>query len=135
MYVTDSPTRGIWAYDYDAESGSISNKRMFFKLNEDDEGVLDGCTIDTDGNLWAAVHEGSRLLKISPEGKVIGQVKIPAWKATCPCFGGPDLDELFITTAGVGDGEKAPEGSGAHGSLFRVKTAAKGLRSNKFGPF
>ncbi|KAF8540990.1 putative anterior fat body protein [Trichophaea hybrida] len=118
IYFTDSPTRGIFAYNYDADSGEISNKRVFFQLC-DKEGVPDGCTIDTEGHLWVAVHEGSRVIRISPQGEVVSQITLPAWKVTCPTFGGPDFNE-FITTAGVDAGEKTPNGSRDHGNMFRA---------------
>ncbi|KAF8245205.1 SGL-domain-containing protein [Wilcoxina mikolae CBS 423.85] len=135
MYFTDSPTRGIFTYDYDADSGAISNKRVFFQLRNDEEGVPDGCTIDTEGHLWVAVHEGSRVIRISPQGEVVSQITLPAWKVTCPAFGGPDFNELFITTAEVDAGEKTPNGSRDNGNVFRTKTRATGLRPNKFGAF
>lgn len=97
--------------------------------------MLDGCTIDTEGNLWAAVHEGSRVIKLNLAGEVVAKVVMPAWRITCPTFGGKELDRLFVTTAGVQDGEETPEGSGYHGAVFKIKTQAKGARSNKFGAF
>jgi len=51
MYSTDSPTRSVFAYNYDAESSAISNKRVFFQLHDDEESVLDGCMIDLEGHL------------------------------------------------------------------------------------
>ncbi|KAI5803799.1 hypothetical protein EDC01DRAFT_611716 [Geopyxis carbonaria] len=133
MYFTDSPSKAIFAYDFDVEAGSVSNKRVFFQLGDDEGGVLDGCTIDQGGCLWVAHHEGSRVIQISPQGKVISQINIPAWKATCPAFGGLGFNELFITTAGVEDDDEGkPVGSTDNGSLFRIQTAAKGLRSNQF---
>ncbi|RPA97393.1 regucalcin like protein [Choiromyces venosus 120613-1] len=123
MYFTDSPTRNIVAYDYDSETGSVSNKRTLFTVEE--EGVVpDGCTIDTEGFLWIALHEGSRVIRIPPEGKILGKI-------TCPIFGGLDLNELF-TTAGVGEEEPKPEGSVDNGAVFRIRTSSKGLPANKF---
>jgi len=135
MYWTDSPTRSIFAFDYEPVTGTIANRRTFYTLTDDSNSVIDGFTIDTDGHLWAAVHEGGCVLRISPEGKVVAQVKVPAWKVTCPCFGGPDLDWLYITSAGIDDPSEAPEGTKYHGSLFRIKTNARGARPNLFGPF
>ncbi|CCX30059.1 hypothetical protein FPQ18DRAFT_356864 [Pyronema domesticum] len=133
MYITDSPTRCIHAYDYEPIVGSISNRRVFYSLPEEEKDtVLDGCTVDTDGNVWAAVHEGGRVIKISPEGKVVKQVKLGAWRITCPAFGRGG--EMFVTTAGVEEGENAPEGSVGHGAVWRFETGAKGGHErNMFG--
>lgn len=133
MYFTDSPTRSIFAYDFDPETGSMSNKRVLWKLTDETGSVPDGLTVDAEGYLWIAIHEGSRVIRVSPEGKEVSQITMKAWKITCPVFGGPDLDELFITTAGAEDGDPhMPAGAGDHGSVFRVKTVAKGMPANRF---
>ena len=133
MYFTDSSTRGIFAYDFDPEAGSMSNKRVFWKLNDETGSVPDGLTVDAEGYLWIAIHEGSRVIRVSPEGQEVNQITMKAWKITCSVFGGPDLDELFITTADAEDGDpQMPAGAGGHGSVFRVKTTAKGMPANRF---
>ncbi|KAA8894888.1 regucalcin like protein [Sphaerosporella brunnea] len=139
MYFTDSPSRGIYAYDYAADAGTISNRRVFFQLGEDDgsgataAAVLDGCAVDADGNVWAAVHEGSSVLKISPQGEVLAKVQLPAWKITCPVFAQGGV--MFVTTAGAAKEDGPPEGSKAHGAVFKVHTGTRGMPVNKFGPF
>ncbi|KAH0610321.1 uncharacterized protein H6S33_011848 [Morchella sextelata] len=131
FYFTDSPSKSIVAYDFDPESGNISNKRTFFTL-DDGDAVPDGCTVDSEGYLWVAIHEGSRVIRVSPEGKQVAEVKMDAWKITCPIFGGPNNDELFITSAGVGSDDPKPEGCKDNGAVFRFKTSTTGLPSNKF---
>ncbi|KAF8422494.1 SMP-30/Gluconolaconase/LRE-like region-domain-containing protein [Tirmania nivea] len=69
MYFTDSPTRGIFAYDFDPETGSMSNKRFFWKLTDEAGSILDGLTVDSEGYLWIAIHEGSRVIRVSPDGQ------------------------------------------------------------------
>jgi len=136
MYFTDSPNVCVHAYDFDAETGAMTNQRVFFDIKKyyGDKyhgEVPDGCTIDSEDHLWIAIHEGSVVLRVSPEGKVVGQVKLPAWKITCPLFGGENLDELFITSAGLGSGDQGPPGSDFHGCTFRVKVGIKGVPGNK----
>jgi sugar lactone lactonase YvrE len=135
MYFTDSPSRGIDMFDYEPETGSISNRRVFFRLGEEfaENTVLDGCAVDKEGNVWAAVHEGGCVLKISPQGIVLVKVQLPAWRITCPAFG--PHGEMFVTTAGVEEGEVPPEGSAYHGAVFRVQTGVEGRPRNTFGPF
>ncbi|KAL7266899.1 rRNA-processing protein cgr1 [Rhizina undulata] len=127
-----SPTRSVFVYDYDSETGTITNKRTFFTLTDEDEAVPDGCTVDTDGHLWIAIHEGSCVIRVSPDGREVARISLKAWRITCPCFGGSEFDELFITSAGVGEDEAKPEGSTDNGSVFRIKTSSTGLRPNKF---
>lgn len=139
MYFTDSPTTdtAVVAYDFDAETGAMSNKRVFFSV-KDYYGdkytgqVPDGCAIDVEDHLWIAIHEGGEVLRVNPQGKVVGRVELPAWKITCPVFGGENMDELFITCAGLGEGEKSPEKYKHNGAIFRVKVGIKGRAKNKF---
>ncbi|KAF8471689.1 regucalcin like protein [Kalaharituber pfeilii] len=133
MYFIDSPSRSVFVYDFDSETGAISNKRVFWKLTDETGPFPDGLTVDSEGYLWIAIYEGSRVIRVSPTGEEVGQISLKAWKITCPVFGGHDLDELFITTAGVEEGDPhMPAGARDHGSVFRVKMDVKGLPANKF---
>ena len=130
MYFTDSPTKNIYAFDYEASSGNISNRRVFFRLEEAAE--PDGLVIDVDGHIWTALYGTGKVLRLSPEGKVVGEIHLPTRYVTCPCFGGPDLDELFITTAAEAQPEKEPESARHGGNIFRVKVGVRGLQKHKF---
>ncbi|KAL0879863.1 hypothetical protein ABMA27_002394 [Loxostege sticticalis] len=119
FYYTDSMESNIRRYDYDVETGEISNLRYIFDFKKNGiEGVPDGHTIDTEGNLWVAVFNGSCVLQIDPKaGKLLKKVPIPALQVTSTTFGGPNLDILFVTTASLNiDGEQKPP----CGSTFMV---------------
>lgn len=76
FYSTDSATRSIFAYDYDAARGSVSNKRIFFEVKE--EGcVPDGHAQDEDGNLWVAIWGGWKVVKVSANGETTAEVRLP----------------------------------------------------------
>ncbi|KAK4140344.1 uncharacterized protein C8A04DRAFT_32160 [Dichotomopilus funicola] len=119
MYFTHSTAREVIAWDYD-ESGEVSNERVFYR--HVGQGEPDGFRVDTEGNLWHAVYGESRVLKISPAGELIGEVKIPTRNATCcELIGG---GELAITTAGDDEGEGESKRLG--GAVFRVQVGAEG---------
>ncbi|KAI1484202.1 regucalcin [Daldinia eschscholtzii] len=122
LYFTHSTERTIHAYDYDPDSGEVSRERAFYV--HDGPGEPDGFRVDVDGNLWQAVYGESRVLKISPEGKLVGEIKLPTKNITCVQFVGT---ELFITTAGMQEGEGTPEEVELSGALFRVDVGVKGL--------
>lgn len=90
MYFTDSGTQSIYAYDYDAATGNISNKRVFFRVEE--EGCApDGHVMDVEGNMWVAIWGGWKVVRINPEGKVTAEIKVPTRCPTvspqgCCCF-------------------------------------------------
>ena len=106
MYLADSPTRQIHAYDYNKETGTISNKQLVYT---EELGVPDGSCCDAEGFLWNAVwRDGagpSMVNRINPTtGKIVFTVRMPdaTSQVSCCCLGGKDLDILFITTAAVG---------------------------------
>ncbi|XP_013139357.1 PREDICTED: regucalcin-like [Papilio polytes] len=111
FYYVDSLEYKIRRYDYDVETGDISNKRYIFDFKENKLiGGPDGLTIDTEGNLWIAIFYGSCVLKVDPRsGTVLDRVPIPAKQITSVTFGGRNLDTLFVTTASLPiDGEQKP---------------------------
>ncbi|KAJ5812020.1 hypothetical protein N7474_008321 [Penicillium riverlandense] len=128
MYLTDSPTAKIFAFDFDAATGAISNRRVHFDFGEPLE--PDGFAIDVDGCIWSAVYGGGKVVRISPAGKVIGEIALPTRNITCPAFVGT---ELFITTAKDDrDDEKFPQSIRYGGRLYRVDVGVRGKPKNEF---
>lgn len=80
MYYIDSPLRTVDQYDYDIVKGKISNKKVIFDLNDHDiPGVPDGMTMDNEGNLWVAVFNGGRIIKINPNtSELLTTIYFPA---------------------------------------------------------
>lgn len=107
MYWTDTKPHTVWAFDFDPQDGSLSNRRVFasFPVKQPDQdlstygGRPDGAAVDTEGCYWVAMFEGARLLRLSPTGELLREVKLPVQCATMPCFGGADLKTLYVTTA------------------------------------
>ena len=93
---------------------------MFYQ--HDGPGEPDGFRVDVEGNLWQAVYGESRVLKISKEGKLVGEITYPAKAITCPAFVGT---ELWTTSAKDAETEFG-------GALFKVDVGVRGLDSFKF---
>jgi D-xylono/L-arabinono-1,4-lactonase len=123
MYYTDSPARAIYLFDYEEESGEISNQRVFVRVPED-EGSPDGMTVDAEGCVWSARWGGSCLVRYTPEGEEQQRVSFPVKKVSCITFGGEEYADAYVTTAGGND--KAAEGALA-GALFRVRLGVSGV--------
>jgi L-arabinonolactonase len=105
MYMADSVDLKIYVYDFDAESGSISNKRVFLDTSiAYPEFNPDGGCVDSEGYLWWALWNGSKVIRIAPDATVVEEIDIPALRPTAPCFCGKDLTSLFITSSGDGEG-------------------------------
>ncbi|KAB0798137.1 hypothetical protein PPYR_09130 [Photinus pyralis] len=128
MYYIDSPLRTVDQFDYDMVKGEICNKKVIFDFERNNiPGIPDGMTIDSDGNLWVAVFSGARLLKVNPNtSELLTTIHFPAQQITSATFGGPNLDELYVTSAQlVIDGKTQPAPAGA---VFKVTgTGSKGV--------
>jgi len=127
MYYIDSPTSRVDAFDFDAETGKLTNRTTAVTIPNGD-GWPDGMTIDSDDNIWVAHWEGSRVTQWDPRtGKLLRTVNIPTSKVTSVAFGGESLTDLYVTTASIGDG---PHPAGA---LFRVTgLGVRGVESPEF---
>ncbi len=132
MYYTDSSPRQIYAYDFDAATGAIENRRIFVQLPETD-GVPDGLTVDADGFIWSAVWDGWRIVRYDPDGKVEREIKMPVQRPTSCMFGGANLDELYFTSSRAGFSEQELQSQPLAGGLFRLKTDVKGILETAFG--
>ena len=99
LYCADSILRRIYAYRYDAESGTVSGRRLFAQLPLD-AGLPDGLTVDAQGFVWVAEWYGSRVSRYSPEGQLETHAALPVSQVSSLTFGGPRMDRLFVTTAG-----------------------------------
>jgi D-xylono/L-arabinono-1,4-lactonase len=98
LYVTDSAARSIFAYDYDPILGFAKNRRVFVQV-PGTEGIPDGLTVDSEGYVWSAQWYGSCVVRYDPDGKVERRQPIPAKQTSSLAFGGPDLTDIFITSA------------------------------------
>jgi sugar lactone lactonase YvrE len=107
MYWSDTKAHTIHAFDFDPASGELSGRRVFasFPLKRPGQdlatygGRPDGAAMDAEGCYWSAMFEGQRLLRLSPAGEVLRELRLPVRCPTMPCFGGADLKTLYITTA------------------------------------
>jgi D-xylonolactonase len=125
LYYQDSRKQTLWAFDYDAGTGATSNQRSLRVASEQgDRGRGDGMTVDADGNLWSCRWGGGCVLKCRPDGTPIEAYDLPAENVTSCCFAGPDMADLYITSA---MGQDRPQ-SGQHaGALFKLTPGVKGV--------
>jgi sugar lactone lactonase YvrE len=128
VFYIDTPRREVLGFDYDAESGALSNVRTEFSTSEAEDASPDGMAIDADGNLWIAFCHGSCVVCFSEEGEELRRIELPCREVTAVAFGGNDLADLYITT-GLPKDDIEPEA----GRLFVVKgLGVKGLPANAF---
>ncbi|MFG2548341.1 SMP-30/gluconolactonase/LRE family protein [Streptomyces sp. NPDC048581] len=125
MYYIDSPTRRVDVFDH--EGGRAVNRRTFVTI-EDGAGFPDGLTVDAEGCVWVALWEGAAVRRYTPAGELDRIVRLPVPRVTACAFAGPDLTDLYITTARVG----LASPPALAGSVFVVPGAGKGLAQPAF---
>jgi sugar lactone lactonase YvrE len=156
LYWSDTTSHRIFALDYDAAQGSVSNRRVLAQFPAKEAGPLasigpagqagasppsadnldgyggrpDGAAVDAEGAYWVAMFEGQRLLRLAPDGQVLGELRLPVRCPTMPCFGDADLKTLYITTSR----DKRPADELAAqplaGCVLRVRVPVAGLPVN-----
>ena len=124
FYFTDTLNGTILSYNFELESGELSNKKNFATF---DRGHPDGSTIDTDGCVWNCRWGGSCIVRFTPSGKVDQIVEMPVQNITNCIFGGSDMKTLFITTAS----NEGKNQNDLDGSLFSINLNYQGIEDNK----
>lgn len=132
MYFTDTVRRTIYVYDFDLYPGTIRNRRPFIMLDAND-GTPDGLTVDEEGCLWVAVWDAWRVSRYAPDGRELMRIRMPVPRPTSCCFGGPNLDTLYVTSASVRLGEQTLASAPQSGSLFAIRVpGVRGLPETTF---
>ncbi|MDB6454974.1 SMP-30/gluconolactonase/LRE family protein [Falsirhodobacter sp. 20TX0035] len=97
IYVSDTPDHIVWMWTLDAEGWPEGAPQVFLDLSVEELNP-DGGVVDTEGRFWSAQFGAGRVACYSPEGEFLRAEPLPASQTSCPAFGGPDLDVLFVTT-------------------------------------
>jgi sugar lactone lactonase YvrE len=125
-YYADTATHRVDVFDYDRDSG-LTGRRPFVRFGDDER--PDGLTVDSTGGVWVALNGSGTVRCYSPAGVRDVEVLLPTAQVTACTFGGPDLDQLFITTSREG---MAPDDDPIAGSLFRADVGVAGRPVREF---
>ncbi len=145
LYWADTPGHIIRAWDWDSRSNQMSRERIFKQWPPKPDGWQsglsgydgyvgrpDGAAVDVQGNYYVAMYEGARVLKLGPSGEVLQDIPVPVQCPTMPCFGGADLQTLYLTTARqkrpAAELQRYPES----GCVFSMQVDVPGLPVNFF---
>lgn len=126
MYRAESASGDILAYDYDTRSGTLSNERLFARLGRG-EGIPDGAEVDEQGGYWIALLLANAVVRFNPDGSFDRRIDVPVLQPTKPCFGGPDLTTLYLTSASYRHLPGTQPLGTEVGSLFAIETGFRGL--------
>jgi sugar lactone lactonase YvrE len=145
LYWADTPSHAVRAWDWSADDNALSRPRVFaswpgkpagWQVGMDNNGGYggrpDGAAVDAAGNYWVAMFEGGRILQLSPTGESLADWPLPAQCPTMPCFGGDDLQTLYVTTASQNRTAAELRAFPDSGCVFAMRVAVPGLPVNFF---
>lgn len=95
-------------------------------------GGPDGACTDASGDLWVACVHGGALAHLTAEGALIERIDVPVRRPTCPAFGGPNLDTLFVTSIGGGDNYPTFDDEPDAGRVMLIDVGVHGVPENLF---
>ncbi len=132
FYYIDTPTRQVRSFDYDLDTGDISNPRVAVEVPAS-MGWPDGMTSDMEGRLWIALWGGARVSRWDPAtGRCEAEVAVPALHSSSCAFGGPRRDILYVTSARKGMDESALAQYPLSGGVFQIQTQTEGMPTFEF---
>lgn len=133
FYFADSWSGEIWAYDYDLDTGNVSNRRTFVKIDTSTGGAADGSTVDAEGCLWNAQVYDGKVIRYAPDGTIDRVIDMPVRKVTSCMFGGPNLDILYVTSMAKPPLPRFPSDGVLRGSMFAIHDLGiKGVPESRF---
>ncbi len=133
MYRTDTRSAMVWRYAFDADAGTLGAETDFFDFKVCEIGGVDGAAMDTGGGYWVALYGGNRVVRINGDGEIDREIPLPAKQPTMPCFGGPEMKTLFVTSAAQNLDESALAAGPDNGGLLMVETDVIGHPVHSFG--
>ncbi|XP_063968494.1 regucalcin-like [Lytechinus pictus] len=133
LYYIDTLRHGVDAFDYNNETAEIGNRRQVVKV-PDEEGLPDGMCIDSEDMLWVALFNGDVINRYNPKtGEKLQTIRFPTTNITSCCWGGRNLDELYVTSAKHFLTDEQKRTQPLAGSVFRV--TGLGVKGVKCEPF
>lgn len=139
LYWADTQAHAVYAFKLGAGDGGLSQRRVFQQFSRRASGQSpqtyggrpDGAAVDAEGAYWVAMFEGQRLLRFAPDGALLAELALPVRCPTMPCFGGPDLKTIYLTTGR----EKRPNdelvAQPLAGCVLQCRVEVPGLPSNQ----
>lgn len=122
LYYTDSDAQEIYRFRYHAHDGALTHREIFATIPTPGQ-LPDGLTVDVEGRIWSALWDGSAIVCFTPDGQLHSRYPMPTRKISSLTFGGNNLQDIYITTAG---GHTRNEDGPTAGALFRVQTQTHG---------
>lgn len=126
FYHADTRAQTVWRSAYDPATGQPGPREVFVTM-QDSWGRPDGAAVDAEGCYWVCGFGAGRVNRFSPQGALLGFVQLPVRRVTMPCFAGPDLRTVYVTSACQGMSPAEQEAEPLAGSLFAFQAGVPGV--------
>jgi sugar lactone lactonase YvrE len=143
LYWADTAAHVVRAWDWNAVANTLSGERVFHQFADKPtadgpsghapyQGRPDGAAVDVEGNYYLAMYEGGCVKKLSPQGTLLASFPVPALCPTMPCFGGDDMQTLYLTSARHGRPTEELAGLPLSGCVLSMRVDVPGLPVNLY---
>ncbi|MGB0852894.1 MAG: SMP-30/gluconolactonase/LRE family protein [Pikeienuella sp.] len=132
MYFSDTPTKVVHRFAYDTETGALGPAEVFATAGGGRRGFPDGACVDAEGAVWSTRFWGGHVQRVMADGSEDMRIDVDAPQVSCACFGGPDLERMFITTAQEELPAKMAAAAPLSGGLFVAEPGVKGLPETRY---
>ena len=132
MYYIDTFAGGVDVFDFELETGEVSNRRRLASFTPED-GIADGLAVDSEGHVWVALFGGGCVRRYAPDGLLADRLELPVRQPTSVAFGGDDLGDLYITTATIQFGAEQLAEQPDAGATFVCRPGVTGTPVHAFG--
>jgi sugar lactone lactonase YvrE len=126
LYFIDTLLARVDRLDYDGATGTVTARRPAFELGTY-PGLPDGMAIDAEDCVWVAFWRGGAVRRFAPDGRLLTEIGVPVTRTTSCCLGGPDLRDLFVTTARRSVREAPDDVEELAGAVFRYRVDVPGV--------
>jgi sugar lactone lactonase YvrE len=126
MYHVDTIAANLYRYRYAQSTGTVADREVLVDFTGF-EGWPDGLAVDVDGNIWVAMYDGWCVNVFDSSGVRVHVETLDVQRPTSVAFGGPDLSQLFVTTASQELGDEAMRAQPDAGMVLRLEPGTSGL--------
>jgi sugar lactone lactonase YvrE len=131
LFFVDTLLRRVDRLDYDVDTGAVTARRPAFDLSGL-PGLPDGLAIDAEDCVWVAFWRGGAVRRFTPDGRLLEEIAVPVARTTSCCLGGPDLRDLYVTTARRSIRELPADVEALAGAVFRYRVAVPGVPERRW---
>jgi sugar lactone lactonase YvrE len=131
MFHSDSAGQWIDRWRLDPATGAIAERTRIATLDAE-TGRPDGGAVDVEGCYWSAGVSAARLNRFAADGRLLESFPVPVAAPTMPCFAGPDMRTLYVTSLRTGRPPELLQRYPLTGALLVAEAPVAGVPVGRF---